>query len=87
MTANPGSIPSVPLSTSISALANFDLNGLSGTVSDILGNAREVTTKAVETAQVAVKQTQEAAKTAQATVKQTADALQEVFKNPFGDNK
>ena len=70
--------------TTISRLANFDITGLSGTISGTLGNASAITGKAVDTAQVAVKQTQEAAKTAQETVKQTAGALQDILKNPFG---
>ena len=64
------------MNTSIANLANFDIGGLSGTVSGTLATAQEVTGQAVAAAQQTVK-----------TVTDTADAVKDLFKNPFGSKK
>ncbi len=65
--------------TSISRMANFDINGLSGTVSDVLDSTHTVTKQAMDTAKTAT----DAAKQAQDVVKGVSDT----FKNVFGSGK
>jgi len=59
--------------TSISGLANFDLNGLQSTVFDTLQAARENANRAASAAKESVR-----------AIGKTAEQLQGVFKNPFG---
>lgn len=61
--------------TSIANLTNFDLKGLSGSVSDILSNAQQVT----ETAKAAV----DTVKDVHGAVSQTADTVSGVLKDLF----
>ena len=62
--------------TAIANLTNFDLNGLTGTVSDTLSSAEKMATRA-----------QQVVKGAEETVKQTTKALEDIFKSPFGSGK
>lgn len=75
------------MNTNISNLAGFNLQGLSGTVSDTLGTAQKMTTQVMTTAQTAAKQTTAVAKESQEAVKKATEAITEVFKNPFGGGK
>lgn len=74
------------MNTSIAGLANFDINGLKGTVSDTLAtaqkNAQEAVAKVTETAQKA----SDAAKEAQDAIKKTTEDLSGAF-SMFGSDK
>lgn len=76
------------MNTSISSLTNFDIKGLSGSISDTLAGAQKVAVETAKQAQVAAQQTTktavDTAKKAQETVSKTTDALSGVLKNPFG---
>ena len=75
------------MNTTIAGLANFDVSGLKGTVSDTLAtaqkNAEEAVSKVKETAQ---KASGEAAKQAQDAIKKTTESLGGAFKM-FGSDK
>ncbi len=77
--------------TAIASLANFDLQGLQGTISDTLRSAQKIATQAVTQAQTAAKEaigkTQTVAKETQETVKKTTEELKQVFSVPFGTKK
>ena len=66
--------------TTIANLANFDLQGLQGTISETLGSAKKVAGEAVVKAQEAVKETEE-------TIKKTAESLTDALKLPFGSKE
>jgi len=70
--------------TSIASLTNFDLKGLSGSVSGILANAQKVTAQVTETAKAAATET---VKEVQDTVSKTAGAVGGAFKDLFGSSK
>lgn len=76
------------MNTTISNLANFDINRLSGTVGDMLSRAQTLTTRATsvakETIQTTVRQTQGVARTAEEAASQTVKSLEEIFKSAFG---
>lgn len=80
------------MNTTIASLANFDLKGLQGTISDTLATAQKVVAETAEKAKEAVKVTTEKAKEVakettqktQETVKKTTETLKETFKLPFG---
>ena len=69
------------MNTSISSLTNFDIKGLSGSVSDTLANAQKMTAQATETAKKAV----EAATKAGDTASKAKEVVDQVLKNPFGN--
>jgi len=78
------------MNTTIAGLTNFDLQGLSGTVSDTLAGAQKAATAAVTKTQEAARQgvqtaTETVKKTGEA-VKQTTNALRDILKNPFGSS-
>jgi len=64
--------------TTIARLANFDLSGLRGTVSDTLKSAQKIATGAVAGAQEAAKETVDA-------LKKTTESLKDKLKLPFGE--
>lgn len=66
--------------TSISRLTNFDIKGLSGSISDTLASANKMAAETAQKAQETVKQATDAAKKAQ----DAAKTLEGAFKNPFG---
>jgi len=68
------------MNTSIAGLANFDLEGLQGSVSDQMASAHKV---AAET----TKKAQEAATQATKAASEATGALSDMFKNPFGGGK
>ena len=74
------------MNTPISRLANFDLRGLQGSISDTLAGAQKVAAEAAAKMQVAAQQAQEAGKEAAEAAKGATDALKGVLKNPFGGN-
>ena len=76
------------MNTTIASLADFDLKGLQGTISDTLASAQKMATEAAAQAQEVVTQTQQKA---QKAIEETKEALQkkakelkETFKLPFG---
>jgi hypothetical protein len=71
--------------TSIARLTNFDLKGLSNSVSGALAGAHKVTAQAAETAKQTTKKAVETARKAGETISNTTDAMSKAFKNPFGD--
>lgn len=80
--------------TTIAGLANFDLQGLKGTVSGTLETAQKAAMQAVkrvsdavDVAHQSVQTTTGTAKKAGEVVKTTTDALKDVFKNPFGSDE
>jgi len=86
------------MNTTIANLTNFDLSGLSSTVSDTLQGATQVATEAVATAQkTLVETTKVAEQTAQKatetltettkTLEKTAEGLTDIFKAPFGSQE
>lgn len=75
------------MNTSIARLANFDIQGLSGTISDTLSSAQEMTGQAVATAQQTVKTVTSTTGQAKEAVEQTANAVKDLFNNPFGSKK
>lgn len=85
------------MNTSIAGIANFDLKGLQGTVSDTLAGAQKIVSAAGdvkatiastgETAKQAIDTAADTAKKAQKTAEQTAAAVQDILKNPFGSDK
>lgn len=82
------------MNTSIANLTNFDIQGLSGSISDTLAGAQKMAAETVKKAQETAKKAQEvaqqateAAKKAQQAASGAQDALSSVLKNPFGDNK
>lgn len=82
------------MNTPVAALANIDLNGLRGTVSDALASAQKITAAAAnvqETAAAVQAQVAETAKAASASAKsaqQAASSVKDLFKNsPFGSKK
>ncbi|MFA5144251.1 MAG: hypothetical protein WC522_08855 [Candidatus Omnitrophota bacterium] len=70
--------------TSIGSLANFDVKGLSGSISGTLAGAQKMTAQAAETAKQTAKAAVETTKKAAEAVSKTTDAVNDVFKNPFG---
>ncbi|MFA6637061.1 MAG: hypothetical protein WCV56_08200 [Candidatus Omnitrophota bacterium] len=77
--------------TTIARLANFDLKGLEGTISDTLatadklvGTAQGVVAGAGGAATQITQTAQDAAKETVETVQKTADDLQKLFQDPFG---
>jgi hypothetical protein len=90
------------MNTTIARLADFDLQGLEGTISDTLATAQKVAAEAAaeaeETIRQTTKETQKAAQeigqrtretTEQATesIKKTTEDLQKTFKLPFGSGE
>ncbi len=73
--------------TSVSRLTNFDIKGLSGSVSDALGSAQKVTAQAADTAMETAKTATETARKASETIKDTTSAVGDTFKNVFGSSK
>lgn len=73
--------------TSISGLANFDLNGLQGTLGDTLASAQKTVAATRETAKQTVKAAAETAKKAQDIAEQATGIVKDVFSNPFGSGK
>ncbi|MCX5677561.1 MAG: hypothetical protein NTY76_00410 [Candidatus Omnitrophica bacterium] len=67
------------MNTSIANLTNFDLNGLSSSVSGVLANAQQVT----DTAKAAT----EAVKNVQGTASKAASAVSDVLGDVFGSKK
>ncbi|MFC1699261.1 hypothetical protein ACFL1I_04800 [Candidatus Omnitrophota bacterium] len=87
------------MNTSIAALADFDLQGLQGTVGDTLASAQKVAARtaviAKETAQQtkeqvqviaeeATQKTQQAVQETTETLKKTTEELKGLFQSPFG---
>lgn len=72
------------MNTTIASLANFDLKGLSGSISDTLAGAQKIAGETAKQAQAAVQEATSAANTAGETVSQTTNALSGALKNPFG---
>lgn len=78
------------MNTSIARMANFDLQGLQGTIGDTLASAQKMVAQAGDvqaTAKEAVGTATKAAKGAQATAKQAVSAVKDMFKNPFDSYK
>lgn len=79
------------MNTSVSSLANFDLQGLKGAVSGTIANAKTIAVQTAAQAEEALKTTTKiAAETAKETreaVKKTTETLQDVFKTPFGSSE
>ncbi|MDD5136129.1 MAG: hypothetical protein PHX20_02005 [Candidatus Omnitrophica bacterium] len=71
------------MNTSIAGLANFDLKGLSGSVSGTLASAQKMTAQASETAQKATKTAIETTQKAAEAASKAKDAVSGVFKSPF----
>jgi flagellar hook-basal body complex protein FliE len=71
----------VMMNTTIGSMANFDVSGLKGNISDTLSSATKMAGQAQEAATKATKTVTEATK----SVKETADAVQKAFSNPFGN--
>jgi len=74
-------------STTISNLANFDLGGLSSSVSTSLSSAKEMASTATAAAAATVTQTKTAVKEASGALTKTAEGLSDIFKSPFGSEK
>lgn len=72
--------------TSIANLANFDVRGLSDTVSGSLASAQAVTQQAVATARQTARTVTQAADQAQKAVEETTGAVTDLFKG-FGSKK
>ena len=87
------------MNTTIARLADIDLDGLQGTISDTLASAQKIATEAAVKAQEAVKETaektqeaakqasqkaQEAAKETTEILKKTTEGLKDKIKLPFG---
>lgn len=72
------------MNTSIASLTNFDLKGLSGSVSGVLASAQKVTAQVTETAKAAATET---VKEAQGVASKTAGAVGGALKNLFGSSK
>ena len=87
------------MNTTIARLADIDLAGLQGTISDTLASAQKIATEAAVKAQEAVKETaektqeaakqasqkaQEAAKETTEILKKTTEGLKDKIKLPFG---
>ena len=76
------------MNTTIARLADFDLKGLQGTVSDTLATAQQAATEAAaQTKEVLMQtkqQTEATVKETTETIKKTADDLKKSFKLPFG---
>ncbi len=68
--------------TTIAHMANFDLQGLQGTI----GAAQEVVGKVATKAKEAAKATTEVAKKTEEAVEKTAESLTNILKNPFGSD-
>ena len=69
--------------TSVARMANFDVNGLSGTISNTLSTATKTATEAAgKLGTTAQQATQEVAKQAGETVKKTSEAVKNIL--PFG---
>jgi len=75
------------MNTTIANITDFDLNGLSGTVSDTLGGAQKAAAQVVTTAEKGIQTAADTARTAETAAKETVNALTDVFKNPFGAGK
>ncbi|MDD5427859.1 MAG: hypothetical protein PHI58_01300 [Candidatus Omnitrophica bacterium] len=73
------------MNTSIAGLANFDIKGLSNSVSGTLATAHKVTAQAVDTATKTAAKATETAKKAGEAVSKTTDVLGQALKNPFGN--
>ena len=75
------------MNTTIAGLADFDLKGLQGTISDTLASAQKMATEAVAQAQEVMTQTQQKAQKAieetQEAIQKKAEELKETFKLPF----
>jgi hypothetical protein len=69
------------MSTPIAGLANFDMRGMQGSVSETMAGAQKV---ALETTKKAQEAAQKAAKAASEATKNATGALSDVLKNPFG---
>ena len=79
------------MNTTIARLANFDLRGLQGTISDTLATAQKAAEQAAVEARRAVEQTtqkaEEATQQAKDALKKTTEGLKDSFKLPFGGDK
>lgn len=79
------------MNTSIASLANFDINGLSGSISDTLAGAQKMAAETAKKAQAAAQQTikeaTETTKVAQQAASEVTNTLSGAFKNPFGGGK
>ncbi len=76
--------------TTISSMTNFDINGLKGTVGDVLSKATNIAGRATDIAQQALQTTTqnapEAVKGASETVEKAAGALGDIFKDVTNSN-
>lgn len=70
--------------TSIANIANFDIQGLKGTISGTLGSAQKIASHTTMVANETVKKTAATVKETTDAVQKTTESLKEVFKSPFG---